>query len=155
MSFLLKKAAKDRLRQIHDAAVTDVHHFTRQGEQADNKDGSFSMGRLEIHYVQRLPRQPDELPPGVVEIYIHVLTGSVDICVARYGFVASSSAVKAITERIQQLVETAVDDQRPVAERIGLAPMLSADWYQFLENLLRQAGSWAFFVRPTGMLTSC
>lgn len=113
------------------------------------------MGKLKIQYVQRLPRQPDDLPPDVVEVYIHVAIDRVDLCIARRGFIASNRAVQTIADRVKQLVAGNAGNHRPVPERIGLAPVLSVDWCQFFENLLQQADAWTFLVRPTGLPTPC
>ena len=102
------------------------------------------MRKLNIQYVQRLPRQPDDLPQDVVEVYIHVTTHRVDLCIARRDFIASHRAIESIADRVKQLVVAIAGNHRPVAERIGLAPVLSADWYQFLDNLFQQADSWSF-----------
>jgi len=115
----------------------------------------YSCGKLTIQCVQRLPRQPEDLPQGVVEIYIHASIGRVDMSIVRHGFVASTRAAQAIASRIQQLVTTTVESNRPIAERIDLTPMLSADWYQFLDNLLQQADSWAFLAPPTNTVRPC
>jgi hypothetical protein len=113
------------------------------------------VGKLKIQYVQRLPRQPDDLPQDVVEVYIHVATDRVELCIARRGFIASNRAVQTIEQRFKQLVASVAGNHRPVPERIGLAPVLSVDWCQFFENLLQEAGAWTFLVRPTGLPTPC
>lgn len=104
------------------------------------------MRKLKIIYVQRPPRQPDDLPQGVVEIFIGVSGQQVDLCIARHGFIASNFVIQAITQRVVQLAKSAVGNSRPLAERIGLSPALSADWRLFLDDLLQQCDSWAFLV---------
>lgn len=102
------------------------------------------MRKLKILYVQHLPRQPEDLPHGVVEVFIDVSGRRIDLCIVRHGFIASNSVIEAITERVAQLAKGAVRNARPLAERIGLSPVLSAAWREFLDELLQQCDSWAF-----------
>jgi hypothetical protein len=44
------------------------------------------MRRLKIEYVQRPPRQPEELPDDVVEVYISISGREVDLTIGRRGF---------------------------------------------------------------------
>jgi hypothetical protein len=106
------------------------------------------MGTLKIVYVQRPPRQPDDLPHGVVEVFLGFSGRRVDLCIARHGFVAADSVIRAITERVTQLAKGTLGNTRPLAERIGLSPVLSADWREFLDELLQRCDSWAF-IAPT------
>lgn len=109
--------------------------------------------KLEIRFVQRVPHV-EELPENVVEIYFRFDSSRMDAVIARQGYIASSSAVDAITDRVRRLADAAVKDSRPLAERIGLSPALSPDWREFLEALFQQNDSWAFFVQPARVLTS-
>ncbi len=109
------------------------------------------MGKLNIKCVERLPRQPEELSPDLVEIYLRVSRGKIELCIVRHGFIAANRVFEAIDSRIRQLTARAIENNRPLAERIGLAPKLSAEWYDFLERLLQREDSWAFVVSPSGM----
>lgn len=106
------------------------------------------MRKLKIRFVQRLAHLPEELPEGVVEVCVHFGKEGVNVGIVRQGFIPSSLALEAITERGRQLLAATAGDRRPIAERIGLSPVPSADWYDFLDSLFRQDDSWAFIVQP-------
>ena len=108
------------------------------------------MRRLKIEYVQRPPRQPEKLPDDVVEVYLSISGRKVDLSIGRRGFMVSNPVIGAIRQRIQGIAEATVGKDRPLAERLGLAPGLSPGWREFLDNLLQQCDSWAFFVPATG-----
>jgi len=108
------------------------------------------MKKLKIEYVQRPPRQADDLPDDVVEVYLNVSGRKVDLIIGRHGFMVSDPVIGAIRQRIQTIAEATVGKDRPLAERLGLSPVLSPDWREFLDNLLQQCDSWAFFVPITG-----
>jgi hypothetical protein len=133
-----------------------LHRLYSLGSTARKWDCELRVVRkLKIEYLQHLPRQPDDLPEDVVEVYIHVAMGRIDMCIARRGFIASNQAVQAIQHRFKHLLASVALNHRPVAERIGLAPALSADWCQFLENLLQQNDSWTFLVRAPVPSIAC
>ncbi len=113
--------------------------------------GGLAVRKLTIKYVERLPRQPEELSPDVVEIYVSVSRGNIELCIVRHGFIAANRVFQAIDARIRQLVARAIEDDRPLAERIGLAPQVSAEWHEFLGRLLQRDDSWAFLVSPSGL----
>jgi hypothetical protein len=104
--------------------------------------------KLKIIYVERPPRQPEDLPHGIAEVFIGVSGQHVGLRIARRGFIASDCVIQAITERVAELAKGAVGNRRPLAERIGLSPMLSADWREFLDELLQRSDSWAFLAPP-------
>ena len=106
------------------------------------------MEKLKIRYVRRLPHQPEDLPTDIVEVYLAMSGGNVDLIIGRHNYVATNRAVQAIAERVQQLAEDAAVNHRSLAERIGLLPTLSASWRRFLDNLLQREESWAFLVQP-------
>jgi len=106
--------------------------------------------KLKIQYVQRPPRQPEDLPDDVVEVYIGTSGRKVDIAIGRHGFIVSDPVIGAIRARIRRIAETTVGKDRPLAERLGLSPILSPDWREFLDDLLQKCDSWAFFVPVTG-----
>ena len=108
------------------------------------------MGKLKIHYVQRPPRQPEDLPDDVVEVYIRVSGRKIDLSIGRHGFVVTEPVIGSIRERIRRIAEATIEKNRPLAERLGLSPILSPDWQDFLEGLLQKCDSWAFFVPITG-----
>lgn len=108
------------------------------------------MAKLKIHYVQRPPRQPEDLPDDVVEVYINISGRKVDLSIGRHGFIASDPVIEAIRARIRSIAEATIGKDRPLAERLGLSPVLSPDWREFLEGLLQRCDSWAFFVPVTG-----
>ncbi len=107
------------------------------------------MEKFKIRFVQRLARLPEELPQGVIEVCISFGPDGIDVGIVRQGFIASSRAVEAITGRITQLIEATAHDRRPIPECIGLSPVPSADWYQFLDDLFQQDDAWAFIVQPS------
>ncbi len=110
------------------------------------------MEKLEIRFVQRLAGSPEELPQGVIEVCIRFRTEGLDVGIVRQGFIASSRAVEAITDRIGRLIEATAHDRQPIPECIGLSPIPSADWYEFLDELFQQDDSWAFIVQPVRAL---
>ncbi len=109
------------------------------------------MRKLTIKYVERVPRQPEELSPDLVEIYMRVSRGQIELCIVRHGFIAANRVFQAIDARIRHLVAGAIENHRPLAERIGLAPRVSTEWREFLERLLQRDDSWAFLVSPGGL----
>jgi hypothetical protein len=108
------------------------------------------VAKLKIEYVQRPPRQPEDLPDDVVEVYISISGRKIDLRIGRHGFMASELVIGAIRARIRRVAEATTGKDRPLAERLGLSPVLSPDWRQFLEDLLQKCDSWAFFVPVTG-----
>jgi hypothetical protein len=108
------------------------------------------MRKLKIQYVQRPPRQPEELPDDVVEVYISISGRKVDLSIGRHGFIVSDPVIRAIRERIRRIAEPTMGKDRPLAERLGLFPVLSPEWHEFFESLLQKCDSWAFFVPVTG-----
>ncbi len=119
---------------------------------AENEgSGVGAVGKLKIQFVKRLPHLPEELPEGVIEVCIRLGRDGIDVGIVRQGFIASSRATDAITERVRHLIE-ATADRRPIPECIGLSPVPSTDWCEFLDDLFRQDDSWAFIVQPTRVL---
>jgi hypothetical protein len=108
------------------------------------------VGKLKIQYVQRPPRQPEDLPDDVVEVYIRVSGRKIDLSIGRHGFIVSDPVIESIRERIRRIAEATMGKNRPLAERLGLSPVLSPDWEEFLEGLLQKCDSWAFLVPVTG-----
>ena len=108
------------------------------------------MGKLKIQYVQRPPRQSEDLPQDVVEVYIHVSERKIDLSIGRHGFIVSHPVIAAIRARIRRVAEATRGKDRPLAERLGLFPVMSPDWREFFESLLQRCDSWAFFVPVTG-----
>ena len=108
------------------------------------------MGKLRIQYVQRPPRQSEDLPGDVVEVYVSVSGRKVDLSIGRHGFIVADPVIGAIRARIRRIAEATMGKDRPLAERLGLSPVLSRDWREFLEGLLQKCDSWAFFVPVTG-----
>ncbi len=109
------------------------------------------MKKLTIRYVDRLPRQPEELPPDLVEVFIRVTDRKVDLCIVRHGFFAANCVFQAIDARIKHVLAGTPENNRPLAEGVGLAPTISAEWHEFLEQLLQREDSWAFLVSPNGL----
>jgi hypothetical protein len=104
---------------------------------------------LKIHYyVDRLPRLPEHLPPDIVEVYIGGSGDNVDISIVRYAFITSDRVMHAIEGRIRQIERAKARSGRPLAECVGLYPVVSAEWRRFFDDLLQQDDSWAFLV-PT------
>jgi hypothetical protein len=108
------------------------------------------VGKLKIQYVQRPPRQPEDLPGDVVEVYISISGRKIDLSIGRHGFIASDPVIEAIRERIRRIAEVTIGKDRPLAERLGLSPEVSPDWREFLDDLLQRGDSWSFFVPITG-----
>lgn len=104
------------------------------------------MGKLKIEYVQRPPRGAEELPPDVVELWIGISGRKVDVNIVRRGFILADPVMHAIKERVKRLAIATAGINRPLAERIGFSPKLSADWRQFLDELLQEEDSWSFLV---------
>jgi hypothetical protein len=104
------------------------------------------MKELKIKYVDRMPRPPEHLPLDVVEVYIGSSGDNVDISIGRHGFILSDRVMHAIGSRIQQLDLESSRRSRPVAECVGLYPVVSAEWRRFLDDLLQDDDSWAFLV---------
>ena len=96
------------------------------------------MGKLKIQYVQRPPRQPEDLPDDVVKVYIRVSGGKIDLCIGRHGFIVTDPVIESIRERIQRIAEATMGKNWPLAERLGLSPILSPDWQDSLEGLLQK-----------------
>jgi hypothetical protein len=111
----------------------------------------WAVKKLTIKYVDRLPRQSEELPPNLVEIYMRVSKGNVELCIVRHGFIAANHVFEAIDARFRRLAARATENHRTLAERIGLAPSISAEWHEFLKRLLQREDSWAFLVPPNGL----
>lgn len=108
------------------------------------------MKNLTITYVDRLSRHPEDLPPDVVEIYIDISRKGVEMNIVRDGFIVADHVMHAIESRIQRLDKTNGRGDQPLAVRVGLYPTVSAEWHAFLDDLLRQDDSWAFFVPTAG-----
>jgi hypothetical protein len=108
------------------------------------------VAKLKIQYVQRPPRQSEDLPDDVVEVYISISGRKVDLSIGRHGFIVSDAVIGAIRERIRRIAEATIGRDRPLAERLGLSPVVTPDWREFLEGLLQKCDSWAFFVPVTG-----
>ncbi|HYL11994.1 MAG TPA: hypothetical protein VEV41_03110 [Terriglobales bacterium] len=104
------------------------------------------MKELKIKYVDHLPRLPEHLPPDVVEVYIGSSGPNVDISIVRRGFILSDRVMRTIGSRIRQLDLDSPRRGRPVAECVGLYPVVSAEWRRFVEDLLQEDDSWAFLV---------
>jgi hypothetical protein len=103
-----------------------------------------AVGKLKIQYVQRPPRQPEDLPGDVVEVYIRVSGTKIDLSIGRHGFIVSDPVIESIRERIRRITEATMGKNRPLAERLGLSPVLSPEWREFLDGLLQKCDSWAF-----------
>jgi hypothetical protein len=108
------------------------------------------VGKLKIQYVQRPPRQPEDLPDDVVEVYIHVSGRKIDLNIGRHGFIVTEPVIGSIRDRIRRIAEATTGKNQPLSERLGLSPVLSPDWEEFLGGLLQKCDSWAFLVPVTG-----
>lgn len=108
------------------------------------------MGKLKIQFVQRPPRQPEDLPDDVVEVYISVSGRKIDLSIGRHGFIVTDPVIESIRGRIRRIAEATTRKDWPLAERLGLSPVMSPDWREFLEGLLQKCDSWAFLVPVTG-----
>ena len=62
------------------------------------------MRKLKVVYVDRLPRQPEDLPPDVVEVYIGLSRKGVELDIVRNGFLAAENVKHAIQRHIRQLL---------------------------------------------------
>jgi hypothetical protein len=108
--------------------------------------GAHAMKELKIKYVDHLPRLPEHLPLDVVEVFIGSSGPNVDISIVRHGFILSDRVMHAIGSRIRQLELVSARRGRPLAECVGLYPVVSAEWCKFFEDLLQDDDSWAFLV---------
>ncbi len=106
------------------------------------------MKKLNIVYVNRLPRHPEDLPPDVVEVYIGISRKGVEMDIVRNGFLAADQVQHAIENHIRVLDTASARTDKPLAVRVGLYPTVSPEWRIFLDSLLQQDDSWAFVV-PT------
>jgi hypothetical protein len=120
------------------------------GEIALGHSGVQAMGKLKIQYVQRLRRCAEDLPPDVVELWIGVSGGKIDVSIVRRGFILAAPVMRIIRERVKQFAFATSAINRPLPERIGFSPDLSPDWRQFLDDLLQQDDSWSFLVNSAG-----
>jgi hypothetical protein len=57
------------------------------------------------------------------------------------GFMVSDPVIGEIRARIRRVAEATIGKDRPLAERLGLSPVLSPDWQEFLEGLLQKCDS--------------
>ena len=112
------------------------------------------MRKLKIVYVDRLPRQPEDLPPDVVEVYIGLSRKGLELDIVRNGFLAAESVKHAIQRHIQQLDARSGRSDQPLAVRFGLYPTVSPEWHTFLDHLLQQDDSWAFLVPAAGAFST-
>jgi|SRR5579864_2402894 len=112
------------------------------------------MRKLKIVYVDRLPRQPEDLPPDVVEVYIGLSRKGVELDIVRNGFLAAENVKHAIQRHIQQLDARSRRSDQPLPVRVGLYPTVSHEWRTFLDNLLQQEDSWAFLVPAAGTFST-
>ncbi len=106
------------------------------------------MKKLNISYVNRLPRHPEDLPPDMVEVYIGISRKGVEMDIVRNGFLAADHVKQAIERHIRELDRASENSDKPIAIRVGLFPVVGPEWRIFLDNLLQQDDSWAFIV-PT------
>ncbi len=106
------------------------------------------MKKLNIVYVHRLPRHPEDLPLDTVEVYIGISRRGVEMDIVRNGFLAADHVKHAIESHIRELAISSGKRDKPLAVRVGLFPSVSPQWRIFLDNLLQQDDSWAFIV-PT------
>jgi hypothetical protein len=121
-----------------------------EGKIGLGHSGVQAMGKLKIQYVQRLRRCAEDLPPDVVELWIGVSGGKIDVSIVRRGFILAAPVMRIIRERVKQFAFATSGINRPLPERIGFSPDLSPDWRQFLDDLLQQDDSWSFFVNSAG-----
>jgi len=121
-----------------------------EGEMALGHGGAKAMGKLNIQYVQHLPRCAEDLPPDVVELWLGVSERKVDVNIVRRGFILTAPAMRIIRERIKRLALATSGIHRPLPERIGFSPDLSPEWRQFLDELLQRDDSWSFLVNSAG-----
>ena len=112
------------------------------------------MRKLKIVYVDRLPRQPEDLPPDVVEVHIGLSRKGVELDIVRNGFLAAENVKHAIQCHIQQLDARSRGSDQPLAVRVGLYPTISQEWRTFLDHLLQQDDSWAFLVPAAGAFST-
>ncbi len=104
------------------------------------------MKKLNIVYVHRLPRHPEDLPHDTVEVYIGISRRGVEMDIVRNGFLAADHVQHAIESHIRELDTASVRTDQPLAVRVGLFPSVRPEWRIFLDNLLQQDDSWAFIV---------
>lgn len=109
------------------------------------------MKKLTLKYVNRMPRHPEDLPPDVAEVYIRRSRNGVNITIMRDGFIVADDVMEAIENRIRELDISDGRGDEVLAERVGLYPVVSPEWRNFLEDLLQQDDSWSFFVPVTDM----
>lgn len=109
------------------------------------------MKKLTLKYVNRMPRHPEDLPPDVAEVYIRRSRNGVNITIMRDGFIVADHVMDAIENRIRELDISDGRGDEVLAERVGLYPVVSPEWRNFLEDLLQQDDSWSFFVPVTDM----
>jgi len=105
--------------------------------------------RLKIHYVARPPRPSEDLPDDLVEVYISTSSQKIDLSIGRHGFMVSDPVVESIRARIRSIAEATIGQDRSLEERLGLSPVISQDWREFLDSLLQECDSWCFFVPVT------
>jgi len=120
------------------------------GEMALGHCGAKAMGKLNIQYVQHLPRCVEDLPPDVVELWLGVSERKVDVNIVRRGFILAAPAMRIIRERIKHIALATSGIHRSLPERIGFSPDLSPEWRQFLDDLLQRDDSWSFFGYSSG-----
>ena len=108
------------------------------------------MKKLNIVYVHRLPRHPEDLPPDVVEVYIGISGKGVEMDIVRNGFLAADHVQHAIESHIREVDTASGRTDQPLAVRVGLYPTVGPEWRIFLDDLLQQDDSWAFIV-PTNI----
>jgi len=113
------------------------------------------MRKLKIVYVDRLPRQPEDLPPDVVEVYNGLSRKGLELDIVRNGFLAAENVKHAIQRHIRQLDARNRRSNQPLGVRVGLYPTVSQEWRIFLDNLLQQDDSWAFLVPTAGAFSTC
>lgn len=106
----------------------------------------WSMNKLQIKYVRRMPHGAEDLPPDVVELWVGTSGRKIDVNIVRRGFVLSDPVMHVIRERLQRVADSTREIDQPFAERVGFSPDLSPDWREFLDDLLQRADSWAFLV---------
>lgn len=104
------------------------------------------MQRLTIRYVDRPSHHPEDLPPEIVEVYVGISRKGIEMNIVRDGFIVADRVMHAIQSRIQGLDKSNGRGDKPLAVRVGLYPTVSAEWRAFLDDLLQQDDSWAFFV---------
>ena len=109
------------------------------------------MVALKIRFVEQSPVPREHLPPDYAQVYIGPSRDRVDMQIVRQGFIVADPVMHAIGNRIQQIEQATPRGNRSVAERVGLHPVLNAEWRKFLNDLLHQEDSWAFLVSEVGV----